>query len=222
MTSLEHVDEWDEGTKLHRERESLGFYFSGHPIDSYSRVVKNLVNFDSRSINKGGDQHDVVFIALIVDIKVVIDRKGNPMAFVSVEDIYGSFEVIAFSDCYEKYRSKLQKDSIVCIKGKLSSRNRARRGIIADDIFTIDEAVRLLPRKVHLSIRYGKFEESEIEKLKAVIRNHFGEKELVFHFKQNGHDKYVVVSRGFRIDSTLGLINELKEIKGVEDVELSL
>ncbi len=116
----------------------------------------------------------------------------------------------------------MQKDNIVCIRGKLSSRDRTRRSIIADDVYTVEEAVKILPRKVHLSIRYGRFGETEIEKLKSIVSGHPGEKELVFHFKQNGNDKYVVVSRSVRVESTLELIDELKEIKGVEDVELSL
>jgi len=77
MTRLEHVEEWDEGTKLHKEKESLGFYFSGHPIDRYSDALKNLVNFDSRSLNGESDNRSVVFIALITDVKVVVDRKAE-------------------------------------------------------------------------------------------------------------------------------------------------
>jgi len=219
---LERVEEWDESTKLSREKESLGFYFSGHPLDRFGTILKALINFDSRKIEDNSSGKSITALVLINDLKVVVDRKGNPMAFVSVEDIYGTFEVIAFSDCYSKYRKKLQKDNVVLIKGKYSSRGRSKKSIIADDVYLIDEAVRQLPRRVHIYLRHGRFGIAEVERLKIVCNKHIGEKEIVFHFRENGRDKFVVISRGIRVESDLELLDELSSIKGVEDVELSI
>ena len=53
--------------------------------------------------------------ALVTDCRVILDRKGNPMAFVTVEDVHGSYEIIVFSDCYQKRRKKLQQDQIIVV-----------------------------------------------------------------------------------------------------------
>jgi len=218
---LESVPDWDESTRLRREKESLGFYFSGHPLDRYAEMLGKLINADSRRLAGKRDRDPVVSAALVTDIRVILDRKGKTMAFVTVEDIHGSYEIIAFSDCYQKRRMKLQADQIVVVAGKISIKERGEVKIIADEVYTIEEAVQMLTRKVHLTIRPEAFGERELERLKETLGRFPGEREVIFHIRENGRERGALRARIGRVSPGVELLQELHTISGVEHVEVS-
>jgi DNA polymerase-3 subunit alpha len=218
---LESVPDWEESVRLHREKESLGFYFSGHPLDRYRGILGKILSVDSSTMQEKGEREPVILAGLISDQRVVIDRKGNPMSFVTMEDFHGSYEVIVFSSCYQKQRGKLLQDSIVVVKGKISVRDRGEGKVIADEIYTIDEALRFLSRKVHVTLRSDSFGMNELEVLRDVVGRYPGERDLVIHWRKNGSEKYIVRSRNMSIAPGLEFIDEMKRITGVEHVEIS-
>jgi DNA polymerase-3 subunit alpha len=220
--TLPDVPPWDESERLHREKESLGFYFTGHPLDRYREILGGMINMDSLSLQDKRDREAVILAGLVSDVKVILDRKGNPMAFVTVEDFHGSYEVIVFSTSYGKYRSKLQGDQIVIVTGKVSLKEKGNNKVIADFVYTVDEALRTLARRVHLTVASHSFGESELDDLKAVMVRFPGEREIVFHWKQNGNVAFVVHAHGPGITPDIELLKELEQITGVEHVEVSL
>jgi DNA polymerase-3 subunit alpha len=218
---LADVPEWEESVRLHREKESLGFYFSGHPLDKYRTLLGRIISVDSLSLPGSNEREAVVLAGLISDQRVVIDRKGNPMSFVTMEDFYGSYEVIVFSSCYQKQRAKLLQDSIVVVKGKISTKDRGESKVIADEIYTLDEALRILSRRVHLTLRSDRFGTEELEMLRDVVGRYPGERDIIFHWRENGTEHYMVQARNARVAPGLQLVEELKRIAGVEHVEIS-
>ena len=218
---LESVPDWDDSMRLHREKESLGFYFTGHPLDRYAGLLGKLISVDSLTLAERKEREPVVSAVLIGEIRVISDRKGNPMAFVSVEDFHGSYEVIVFSECYQKRRKKLQQDQIAVVAGKVSMRDRGDVKIIADEIYTIEEAVQMLARKVHLTIRREAFGEEELERLKETLQRFPGERDIIFHVRENGCERGAVRARIGKVSPAVRLIQELEQIAGVEHVEVS-
>lgn len=219
--ALENAPDWDDATRLHREKESLGFYFSGHPLDRHAAMLGQLVNVDSLTLQGRKDRDAVATAVLVGEVRVILDRKGNQMAFVNVEDVHGSFEIIVFSDCYQKRRAKLQQDRIVVVTGKISVKERGDVKIIADEVYTIEEAVQMLTRKVHLTIRPGEFGEAELERLRDTLDKFPGERDVVFHVRENGRERGAFRARLGRVAPKVELIERLREITGVEHVEVS-
>ena len=220
-TPLENVPEWDDSTRLHREKESIGFYLSGHPLDRYAGLLGKLISVDSLTLAEKRDRDAVVGAVLIGDIRVILDRKGNPMAFVTVEDFHGSYEIIVFSECYQKRRKKLQQDQIVVVAGKISARDRGDVKVIADEVYTIEEAIQMLTRKVHLTIRREAFGEEELERLRETLQRFPGEREIIFHVRENGFERGAVRARIGKVSPAVELIRELERIQGIERVEVS-
>lgn len=219
---LDNVPDWDDAQRLHHERESLGFYFSGHPLDRWTRVLGSLVTVTAGTLQEKRERENVVCAVLAGDSRVIMDRKGNPMAFVTVEDLTGTFEVIVFSDCYQKRRAKIQQDAILVIAGKVSLKDRGDVKIIADEIYTVEEAVQILAREVHLTIREETFGERELERMKDVFSRYPGRRQVVFHVRENGRERGAVRTRMASIAPRVELLDELRSITGVEHVELSL
>jgi hypothetical protein len=94
--------------------------------------------------------------------------------------------------------------------------------VIADYVYTVDEALRTLGRKVHLTIASQSFGDDELDILKSTVVRFPGEREIVFHWKQNGNVAFVVRSHGHAVTPDIELLSELKRIRGVEHVEVSL
>ena len=217
---LDQVVPWDESERLHREKESLGFYFSGHPLDRYRRVMARLVNVDSRSLGSKRPKEKVVAAGMVSGSRVITDRKGKAMAFVTVEDFDGSYEVIVFSSCFDGSRERLEKDGLVVVQGRVSARDGSENKIIADRIYTIDESLRFLARAVHLTLRDGDFGEPELMGIRDALARHSGDRQVIFNYRRNG-GCYRIRAGNVGVSPGLELIVELSRIRGVEHVEVS-
>ncbi|MDZ7859713.1 MAG: DNA polymerase III subunit alpha [Candidatus Krumholzibacteriota bacterium] len=222
MIELEDVPPWDESERLKNEKESLGFYFSGHPLDSYKGVLSHIVNTESCALSEKKSKKNVVIAGLITSVRVILDRRGKSMAFVGMEDFLGSFEVIVFSSCYQSCREELREENLVVIKGKISSKDRGESKVIADKIFSIDSALNYLSGKVCLSLRSELFNEKELLSLKQTVSRFPGKKELFFKWCKNGDNKFSVRSRSYSVSPSLEFVRSLEKITGVENVEIVL
>ena len=107
------------------------------------------------------------------------------------------------------------------MRGKVSIKDRGESKVIADEIYTIDEALQLLSRRVHLTLHAERFGESELEHLNEIVGRFPGERDIVFHWRENGSDRYVVRARNAKIAPVLEFVEEVKQIAGVEHVEIS-
>ncbi len=218
---LDDIPEWEESERLHREKESLGFYFSGHPLDKYRDILGPLLSVDSTTLQEKKDKEQVVLAGMVIDLRIINDRKGQAMAFVTLEDFNGSYEVIVFASSFRTSRERLEKDNLVVIPGKITIRDGSDTKIIADKVYTIDESLRYLARTVHLKVDGEKLGEAELETMRDAIARYSGEKSVVLHVKLNGDGERKVRPRAMGVSPGLDLIGELKSISGVEHVEVS-
>ncbi len=151
--SFKYLDEYPIDQKLSYEKEYLGVYLSGHPLDSYAEDIKAIARKNSRykkasdfMISEEGsyrlyDSEKVVFIGIIGQLSVISTKNNKTMAFVPVEDMYGVVEVVVFPNIYEKCSPILKEDNVVIINGKVSLKEDTDAKIIADNIMMIDENV---------------------------------------------------------------------------------
>ena len=130
------------------EKEMLGIYISGHPLDKMRDTIKKNTNIDTKqmleiseenSINEDGKQ--VKYLGIITSIKKKYTRNNTLMAFVTIEDLYGSCEIIIFDSTYTKAMNLLVIDNIVLVEGRLSIREDDEAKIVANNIrmFNIDD-----------------------------------------------------------------------------------
>ncbi len=146
VTNLEwpNIPEYDTRLILSMEKEMLGLYISGHPLDEYSDIIKNNVTVYSYEfeISEEGEANQEQFsdgrfvrIAGIVDsIKSISTKNNRMMAFVTVEDLYGQMEVIVFPNIYERFAKYLSKESQIIVEGKISIKEDEQPKILADKI----------------------------------------------------------------------------------------
>ncbi len=221
--------EYDERTLLDMEKEMLGIYISGHPLDKLAEKIKQVSNIDTlqamsmkeeNDLSKDGKQ--VKFAGILTSLKKKYTRNNTIMAFATVEDLYGSMEIIIFESCYMKSTSALLEDNIVLVEGRLSVREDDDVKIVANNIinFTDAETVNInkdnkiqeeqKPRVLTLNIIEAT--ETQKQKLRGAIRYFTGDR--------NNIRVQIVDQEGTKPCGAIYLTNEiLKEFEEILDKE---
>ncbi|MBU1091755.1 DNA polymerase III subunit alpha [Patescibacteria group bacterium] len=129
---LDETEPMSADEKLKWEKELLGLYISGHPLDKYrAGLAKAQINI--RTIKRFRNQTPVVFAGMIEQVKNITTKKGEPMAFLKLLDLSDTIEVVVFPSTLASYKDLLQEDKCVIMKGKVSTRNE-EPSIICDEV----------------------------------------------------------------------------------------
>ncbi len=121
---LPTVPEWDDRDRLAREKEALGFFISGHPLDRYREVVRVFDELDAGALKaRAGDTIEMACVVTAV-ARQISRRDGSEWGKVTVESFQGTATVLAFKDVWQSYRDTLHTDAVVLLRGKVSDRDR--------------------------------------------------------------------------------------------------
>jgi len=138
-------NEFTEKELLSMEKEMLGIYISGHPLDKLRDKINKVANIDTlqmseiqeeNKLNQDGKQ--VKYVGIITSVKKKYTKNNTIMAFVTVEDLYGTCEVIVFDSCYSRSSNLLIAENVVLIEGRLSIREEEDVKIVASNIVDIN------------------------------------------------------------------------------------
>ena len=179
--ALPDVPEWTEAERLSHEKELLGFYVSSHPLSRYERdlayFATSLLEIDGRQ-----DGELVRVGGLISRVSPSSDRRGNAMAFVTLEDLSGTAEVVFFSDVYGRCRELVAEDGVILVEGRLNRRNGAM-SVQADRATPMERSRERLTRSVDVDLSYDAVSEGLLEDLLGLCREHQGSCDLVVHLR---------------------------------------
>ncbi len=181
------VGEFEEGQKLAFEKEVLGIYVSGHPLGRYMASMEK--NVTARSLDFEADEEtgrtvvedgrEYVVGGMVTDITVKLTKNNQNMAFVSLEDLYGTLEIIVFPRDYQRYREKLTVDRGIYIKGRATVSEESGK-LIAGRILPMDE----LSREVWIQTPdIGEYKERQKD-LFDVIRHYPGKDRMVIYSRK--------------------------------------
>lgn len=155
---------------LAMEKEMLGIYISGHPLDKIKEEIKKLTNIDTLKMSEIKENNDmnydgknIKYAGIISSVKKKYTKRNTVMAFITVEDLHGSTEVIVFDSCYSKCMNSLIIDNVVFIEGKLNIREDEDVKIVANNIIDFNDYKNISQSKTVIS--------NEIEKKKELIVN---------------------------------------------------
>jgi len=196
--SLPEAAEWSETERLANERELLGFYVSSHPLSRFSRDLE----FFAVPLTEieGKEDGDFTRVAgIITRVNTSTDRRGQPIAFATLEDLSGTADIVCFSEPYAQARELVCQDQVVLVEGRVSRRNGGV-GIQAESIIPLAQAREQLTRSVHVAIPRDEVADSLLQRLRALCEQHTGSCELRIHLR-NGEDRDAVVrSRSLRVN----------------------
>ena len=179
---LKVSEEYTEKELLSMEKEMLGIYLSGHPLEKLKNEILNQTNINTmkmkglmEEVNEARleykDGQIVKYAGIVTSVKKKFTKKNTIMAFVTIEDLYGQAEIIAFENVYLSAQDKLMEENIVLVTGRLSIREEEAPTIIA---MSIDDLAEKKEKKLELDIRG--IEEETKAKLRGAIRFFMGDR----------------------------------------------
>jgi len=144
-------DEWDEQERLTYEKDTLGLFLSGHPIDQFLPELKQITTHRISELNPE-KKHNVVICGLLISNRVMTTKKGKKMAILTLDDRSGRQEIPLFSEMFEQYKELLNIDTILVLAGELSiDRYSDRSRINIEAIYDIDGARNRYAKRIELN-----------------------------------------------------------------------
>ncbi len=177
---LPDIPEWDSRTRLQFEKESLGFYISGHPLDFYQSQVSTLCTVDTQTVKEKKDGSEVVVCGLFSIIKELTTKRGDRMGFLSLEDREGTIEVVAFAEPFAEARPLLGGDEPLVLWGKVQHDEKSTK-LIANRLLSIEEARLQSVEAVHITLDAVKADRDGLSRLLHLLMSHPGDCRAVLH-----------------------------------------
>ncbi|HTK81863.1 MAG TPA: DNA polymerase III subunit alpha [Bacteroidota bacterium] len=219
--ALNAIREWSETDKLQREKSVLGFYVSGHPLLKYEKEMRLFTSakLGNPSAVKSGSLVRVG--GIIASLKKKIDKKGNMMAFVTLEDFTGKGELIVFASTYKEYQNVLVEDAMVMVIGKAEQNGDALR-ILANEVIPMEQARNKFTKSVTLAIRLDSLQSDAVNRLRKLAEQHRGTCNCYFNVVSSPDLKPVVMqATNVSVKLSDEFIQEVEKILGPDSVVIS-
>jgi DNA polymerase-3 subunit alpha len=218
---LPEVPEWSRHEMLAREKEALGFYVSGHPLERYRDEVSAFATARLGELEQQSDNNPVAVTGVVTGVTRKTDRKGNPIAFVTLEDFTGSAEMLVFSETYLQYSELVREDRMLLIKGQVSKREGEAPKVRVTEIIPLEQARGRLTRSLHLLLVSDEGSE-RARRARSILDEHPGEVPVYIHLEHGEEGPPLRLrSRTARIDPAGPLLERLKSVLGDENVWVS-
>ena len=205
--------ELNERELLSIEKEMLGIYISGHPLEKIREQIiatTNISSLQMHEIDETNDGRQVKIAGIITSVKKKYTKNNKIMAFVTIEDLYGSVEIIVFEPTYIKAQDMLVEENIVMISGRLSVREDDETKIVANEIKNFGENK---PNMMTLNIT--NLTEEQKTKLRGAIK--------FFHGEQNNVSVMVKINEDLKSCGAIYLTDDIlkvfEEIVGKENCQ---
>ncbi len=209
---ISELPEWPEAKLLAFEKEMLGIYRSGHPLENCRETLSNFVDAWSNQVDKLTEGKEYWFGGLIQNLKRTSNRKGEKMAVGELEDLYGKMEVIFYPQIYESISSILKISNIVFIKGKIEHRSERSR-IIANDVATINTILEKHAKNLTVKIS-KKVHGGILSRLKDILNNYRGASPVFIVIVDENGDYVKVKLNNYQIAIVPELLEKLKQLLG--------
>ena len=187
------TDEWKPLERLMKEKEQIGFYVSGHPLEEYSDVIDNFTTASTESLGAHPLNTEVYVAGMITEVKHLTTKKGDSMAALGFEDLGGAVEVVVFPEAYKSAASLLEEGNVVWIRGTVGQnrRNGSRaneneaqeeRQILAEQLSDIKSVIAEQTSAVEVTIPEEDIGNTQkLEALQQIARENRGEHDLILH-----------------------------------------
>jgi len=215
---LPTIPEWNHRQKLAIERESLGFYFSGHPLDSYEKEIRSFAIEDTVSLGEKTEGMQVMLCGLNADLKEITTKKGDRMAFLTLEDRQGTVEVVIFADIYKDSFHLLEANEPLLIVGTLQQEDKGSK-VIAQRILTLLEAKEHFTQAIQVKLPVDKVSKENLEDLRAILERHKGDCKAYIHLCSDEKCETVIrLGDRLRVKPHRNLIEEVNRYFGADVV----
>ncbi|HQB94868.1 MAG TPA: DNA polymerase III subunit alpha, partial [Candidatus Omnitrophota bacterium] len=218
--AIPNIPEWPEGQRLAFERELLGFYVSSHPLSKYAKILKNYASATSDTLSDFNHQAEVTMGGVVDQLKEILTKKGDKMAFVTLQDLLGSCEVIVFQNVYKEVSNLIQKDRLIFVRGKIDARDDTPK-ILADEIVPLGEVPRRFTKLVAISLKTAGLVPDTLKEVRRILMKHKGAVPVYISLMDPKGRRTVLDSgENLKVETSDALFEELEHLLGENSVKI--
>ncbi|MFO7964569.1 MAG: DNA polymerase III subunit alpha [Desulfobacterales bacterium] len=185
------LDEWDDRDLLAFEKDALGFYMTGHPLDRYEPLLDKFATVTSISVRDESDQAGARIGGIIREVKTIQTKKGDTMAFVSLEDRHGAMEVTVFTSVYMECSHLLVEDAPVFVQGRIQKDENSIK-MLADAVISMDEAEEKWTAEVYVNLDVNRTDKDTLVRLRDVLQDHRGESKAFICLNDSNQTRTII------------------------------
>ncbi|HET9742263.1 MAG TPA: DNA polymerase III subunit alpha [Terriglobales bacterium] len=215
--ALPQVPEWDEQQRLSAEKEILGFFITGHPLEKYSDKLLDFHALDSAAIGamkQGTGKEEITTAGIISGVRVLKSRKGDLYAQAVLEDMAGSVECIIFPEAYRRLGEKLKMQVPVLVNGSVRVEEESSPKLAISAIQSLDDAKPKLPKSLCIDITLDNALPETADALHALCRERMGEAKIMFYLKRADDFMVVMEADGYNVQADRVFISRAEELCG--------
>jgi len=215
---LPDTPDWDEHVRLANEKEILGFFITGHPLEKYRDKLDDLRALSTEHISamksSTGKDETIATAGIITNLRVLKSKKGDFYAQANLEDMAGSVEMLVFPDAYRKLQDKVKLEVPVLIRGGVRIEEGANPKLTVSDIMALEDAKVPLPRSLRIRIPVETASELTVDALHTLCAQRKGEAKLLFDVERQGDFMVVMEAEGYNVQPDRNFIARVEELCG--------
>lgn len=217
---IPEIKEWTKNTILSFEKEILGFYVSGHPLDHYRAEIKEFANYSTKDLNQAIDGEEVRLVGLLAAVKLTNTRKTNErMAIVTLEDLDGEVEVVVFPSAYVNLAKYLNEGEVVFMSGRVSRRDDEPK-VVASDMKYVQDVYGAIKT---INVDLATVGQEKLKDLKERLSHSPGKVPVYLRLNANSQKSVqILVGEDLYVTPNEDLMNEIKELIGDGNFSLTL
>ncbi|PIE40709.1 MAG: DNA polymerase III subunit alpha, partial [Gammaproteobacteria bacterium] len=216
------VKPWSDDERLNGEKETLGLYLTGHPIDQYLDELGNFITCRINDVKPAGRDHKTVIAGLVLAMRVMRNKRGERMCFITLDDKSGRMEVSVFSDVYEQYKDLLIKDAVLVIEGEVSEDHYSGGlKMVTRKVFSIGQARENYARMLTVAVSQGLVRNGFSEAFASLLANFKdGECRMRIDYERKGAKARFYFDEQWKVHPTPELIEGLQKLCGEKSISV--
>src|SRR5881398_80066 len=215
---LPETPDWDEHQRLAAEKEILGFFITGHPLEKYREKLEDLRALNTQEISaiksSTGKDENITAAGMITNLRVLKSKKGDFYAQASLEDMAGSIDMLVFPEAYRKLQEKVKLQVPVLIRGGVRIEEGANPKLTVNDILPLEEAKVPLPKSLRIRIQVENAEDVTVDQLHSLCRERKGEAKVLFDVERQGDFMVVMEAEDYNVQPDRNFIARVEELCG--------
>src|ERR1700676_3646952 len=215
---LPETPDWDEHTRLSAEKEILGFFITGHPLEKYREKLDELRAISTADIaatkHSTGKDESICTAGIITALRVLKSKRGDFYAQGALEDMSGTVEMIVFPEAYRKLQDKVKLEVPVLVRGGLRIEEGANPKLTVNDIIPLEDAKVPLALSIRIRVPLDSSSETTVDHLHSLFSERKGEAKVLFDVERLGDFMVVMEAGGYNVQPDRNFIARVEELCG--------
>jgi len=221
VSDIPDTGEWPDRQKWTYEKETLGYYVTGHPLRNYARELEKFSKFSTLDITEEISGQEVSVGGMITGLRHLRTRKGDSMAAFELEDLSGTVQVLVWPNAYKRHSQLMENDVPVLVRGRCELDAKGEIRLLCSQLFHLDTLWNTVVQKTKIRISLPSLDSDKVSRLHALVSHHQGTCPLEFELLHCKEFRIrVIPQEDLLINPVPSFIQEVEKLFGENSVAL--